>query len=75
MEVRKTCGNAAYLSHTKLNDAYVVGVVIQFMHDPKKEHLNAVYKILQRVDRGILLKVAMSWQWNLYKCRLRRLIG
>ena len=36
-----------YLSHTTPNIAYAVGVVSQFMHNPKENHLRVVYRILQ----------------------------
>ncbi|GAV77818.1 LOW QUALITY PROTEIN: hypothetical protein CFOL_v3_21288 [Cephalotus follicularis] len=35
-----------YLSHTRPDIAYAVGVVSQFMHDPHDSHLDAVYRIL-----------------------------
>ena len=31
-----------YLSHTRLNIAYVVSLVSQLMHNPNKDHMNAV---------------------------------
>ena len=30
-----------YLSHIRLNEAYVMSVISQFMHSPKKVHLQA----------------------------------
>ena len=49
-----------YLSHTRLNIAYAVGVVSKFMHDPKEEHLQAVQMILRNLKatpgKGILFK-------------------
>lgn len=39
-------GKLTYLSHIRLDIAYKVGVVSQFMHDLQQEHLNDVYMIL-----------------------------
>ena len=36
-----------YLSHTRLDIAYAVNVVSQFMHDPKKPHMDVVEWILR----------------------------
>lgn len=35
-------GRLIYLSHSRPDIVYAVGVVSQFMHDPKEEHLQAV---------------------------------
>ncbi|KAG8496181.1 hypothetical protein CXB51_009524 [Gossypium anomalum] len=47
-------------SHTRPDIAYAVGVVSQFMHNPKESHLRAVYQILQYLKgtpgKGILFK-------------------
>ena len=51
-----------YLSYTKPNIAYVValGVVSQFIHDPKAEHLQAIQRILKYLKaiprKGLLFK-------------------
>ena len=49
-----------YLDHTRLDVAYAVSVVSQFMHNPKETHLKAVYRILHHLKgtpgRGILFK-------------------
>ena len=49
-----------YLSHTRPDIAYVVGVVSQRSHDPKQRHLNEVYRILRYLmgppGRGLLFK-------------------
>jgi len=39
------------LSHTRLDIAYVVAVVNQFMHNPKETHLKFVYHILHYLKR------------------------
>ena len=36
-----------YLSHTRPDIAYAVNVVGQFMHDPKKPHMDVVERILR----------------------------
>ena len=43
---QKLVGKLIYLSHTRSGIAYVVGVVSQFMHNPKENHLRVVYRIL-----------------------------
>ncbi|RDY04056.1 putative mitochondrial protein, partial [Mucuna pruriens] len=43
-------GKLIYLSHTRPDIAYAVSVVSQFMHDPKKRHLQASLR------KGLLLK-------------------
>ena len=40
-------GRLIYLSHTRPDISYVVGVVNQFMHEPYEEHLRAVHHILR----------------------------
>ncbi|KAG8487880.1 hypothetical protein CXB51_018329 [Gossypium anomalum] len=44
---QRLVGKLIYLSHTRPDIAYAVGVVSQFMHNPKESHLGAVYQILQ----------------------------
>ena len=43
---QKLVGKLIYLSHTRSDIAYAVGVVSQFMHNPKENHLRVVYRIL-----------------------------
>ena len=49
-----------YLSHTRPDIAYSVSVVNQFMHDPKEEYLQAIYRILHYLKatsgKGILFQ-------------------
>ena len=56
---KKLVGRLIYLSHTRLDIAYTVSVVNQFMHVPSKEHMKAVYRILRYLKgssrRGLLL--------------------
>ncbi|RVW75167.1 Protein MHF2-like [Vitis vinifera] len=42
-------GKLIYLSHTRLNIAYALSLVSQFMHNSKEVDLQAVYRILQIV--------------------------
>ncbi|KAK5845013.1 hypothetical protein PVK06_001165 [Gossypium arboreum] len=57
---QRLVGKLIYLSHTRPDIAYAVGVVSQFMHNPKESHLRAVYQILQYLKgtpgKGILFK-------------------
>lgn len=42
---QRLVGKLIYLSHTRLDIAFAVGVVSQFMHSPKERHLEAVLRI------------------------------
>jgi hypothetical protein len=57
---QRMVGKLIYLSHTRPDIAYAVGVVSQFMHQPQEEHMNAVWRILRylkgTVSHGILFK-------------------
>ncbi|KAL5540403.1 hypothetical protein UlMin_042426 [Ulmus minor] len=44
---QRLVGKLIYLSHTRPDIAYVVCVVSQFMHDPRKPHMDAVECILR----------------------------
>ena len=44
---QRLVGRLIYLSHTRLDIAFVVSVVSQYMHSPKESHLETVYKILR----------------------------
>jgi hypothetical protein len=44
---QRLVGKLIYLSHTRPDIAYSVGVVSQFMHDPRKPHMDAVERILR----------------------------
>jgi hypothetical protein len=44
---QRLVGKLIYLSHTRLDIAYAVSVVSQFMHNPSKSHMEAVTRILQ----------------------------
>ncbi|XP_071687777.1 uncharacterized protein [Rutidosis leptorrhynchoides] len=49
-----------YLTHTRPDIAHVVGVVSQFMHQPQKHHMDAVWRIIKylkgTVGDGVLFK-------------------
>ena len=49
-----------YLAHTRPDIAYSVSVIRQFMHDPRKPHLQIVYRVLHYLKgnprKGILFK-------------------
>jgi Reverse transcriptase (RNA-dependent DNA polymerase) len=54
-QYQRLVGKLIYLSHTRPDIAYVVGVVSQFMHDPKEEHMDAVMRVI-RYLKGTLGK-------------------
>ena len=43
---QRLVGKFIYLSHTRLDIAYAVSVVSQFMHNPSKDHMGVVIRIL-----------------------------
>ncbi|KAL6974688.1 Beta-galactosidase 8 [Sarracenia purpurea var. burkii] len=55
---QRLVGRLIYLSHTRPDISYAVGVVSQFMHDPRVPHLDVVYRILRYLKsapgKGIL---------------------
>lgn len=57
---QRLVGRLIYLSHTRPDIAYAVGVASQFMHNPKESHLKAVHRILHYLKgspgKGILFK-------------------
>ena len=44
---QRLVGKLIYLSHINPNIAYVVGVMSQFMHNPKEVHLREAHRIIQ----------------------------
>ncbi|CAL2249192.1 unnamed protein product [Prunus armeniaca] len=46
-QYQRLVGRLIYLAHTRLDIAYVVSVVSQFMHSPNVSHRNAVDRILR----------------------------
>ena len=57
---RQLVGSLIYLTLTRPDISYVVGVISRYMSNPKKSHLDAVRRILRYVKRtinfGILYK-------------------
>ena len=51
---QRLVGRLIYLSHTRLDIAFVVSVVSQFMHSPGSQHFEATYRILGYL--GLLFK-------------------
>ncbi|KAK3014429.1 hypothetical protein RJ639_008172 [Escallonia herrerae] len=46
-QYQRLMGKLIYLSHTRPAIAFAVSVINQFMHSPKKKHLDAVYGVLR----------------------------
>ena len=46
-QYQKMVGKHIYLSHTRPDIAYVVGVVSRFMHQPQIQHMTIVIRILR----------------------------
>ena len=44
---QRLSGRLIYLSHTRLDIAFTVSVVSQFMHSPGQDHFDVVYRILR----------------------------
>ena len=59
-QYQRLVGRLIYLSHTRPDIAYAVSVVSRYMHDPRKGHMNVVYRILQYLKccpgKGILFR-------------------
>ena len=57
---KKIIGKLIYLSHTRPNIAYAVGIVSRFMHMPQTQHMNVFISILRylkgTIGRGIVLR-------------------
>ena len=57
---QRLVGNLIYLSHTRLDIAYAVGIVSRFIHLPQTDHLKVVMMIVRYLKgtcgRGILFK-------------------
>ena len=66
-------GKLIYLSHTRPDIAYVVGVVSQFMYQPQKDHMEAVMRIVRYLKgspgKGVVFK--KTWLFTdprIYRC-------
>ena len=59
-EYQRLVGKLIYLSHTRPDIAYAVGVISQFMHRPQEDHMNAALRIVRylkgTVGYGVLLR-------------------
>ena len=57
---QRLIGRLIYLSHTRPDIAFAVNRVSQFMHSPRQEHFEAVYRILKYLKgspgKGLLFK-------------------
>ena len=57
---QRLVGKLLYLSHTRPDIAYAVGVISQFMHRPQEEHMNAALRIVRylkgTINYGVFLK-------------------
>ncbi|KAL6321217.1 hypothetical protein AAG906_016251 [Vitis piasezkii] len=52
-EYPKLVGKLIYLSHTRLDIAYVVSMVSQFMHCPSEDHMSVVMQILRYLKSSL----------------------
>lgn len=59
-QYQRLVGKLIYLSHTRPDIAYAVSVVSQFMHQPQKQHMDAIMRILAYLkttpSRGIVFR-------------------
>jgi hypothetical protein len=64
---RRIVGNLIYMTITRPNLSYVVGVVSQFMQTPPKPHLDAVRRILRYIKHilqcGIFMKPKVGYKY------------
>ena len=60
---QRLVGRLIYLSHTRPDIGFAVGVVSQFMNSPTEEHMEAVNRILRYLKtpgKGLLYKKTNS---------------
>jgi len=64
---RRIVGSLIYMTITRLDLSYAVGVVSQFMQTPRKPHLDAVRRILRYIKHtlqcGIFMKPRASYKY------------
>jgi len=57
---QRLVGRLIYLCHTRPDITYAVSVVSRYMHDPRSDHMDAVYRILRYLKKnpgkGLLFK-------------------
>ena len=44
---QRLVGKLIYLSHTRPDNVFAIGVVSQFMHAPRESHMDAIHRILR----------------------------
>ncbi|RVW90212.1 Retrovirus-related Pol polyprotein from transposon RE1 [Vitis vinifera] len=65
---QRLIGKLIYLSHTRLDIAFVVSTISLYMHSPYEAHMNAIYKILQYL-KGIPRKGLHVGQHDQFKIK------
>ena len=59
-QYQRMVGKLIYLSHTRPDIAYAVGIVSRFMHNPQIQHMTVVMRILRCLkgisNRGVLFR-------------------
>nr|GFD10246.1 putative reverse transcriptase, RNA-dependent DNA polymerase [Tanacetum cinerariifolium] len=67
---QRIVGKLIYLSHTRLDIAYAVGVVSQFMHQPQISYMKAVLRIIRylkgTLGHGVLFKANGHLETQVY---------
>jgi len=67
---QRIVGKLIYLSHTRPDIAYAVGVVSQFMHQPQVTHMEAVWRIIRYLKgtpgHGVLFKTNGHLETQVY---------
>ena len=68
--IPKTCWEVDLFIQTRLDIAFLISVVSQFMQAPTEEHLSAVHKILQylkmTLGKGLLFGKSTKWGIEIY---------
>src|ERR1041384_5731666 len=59
-QYQRLVGKLIYLFHSRLNIAYAVSVLSQFMHRPQRDHMEAVVRVLKylkgSLGRGVIFR-------------------